>query len=54
MIISTLIVFSLLGVFYNAIAAVVLQVGHNQKASVIFNGLKDIPNRELDSRYCAF
>jgi hypothetical protein len=44
MIISNMVVFSLLGVFYTAIAAVVVQIGQHQSASTILNGLKDIPN----------
>lgn len=44
-IISNLFVFSLLGVVYNIIAEVVLQIGQHQGASAIFNGLKEIPGR---------
>ncbi|EIW65454.1 hypothetical protein TREMEDRAFT_46183, partial [Tremella mesenterica DSM 1558] len=43
MIVSTLFVFSLLGVFYNAIAQVVLQIGQHQSASKVLEGLKQIP-----------
>jgi len=43
MIVSNIIVFSLLGVFYSAIAEVVVQVGKHQKASTILNGLQKIP-----------
>ena len=42
-IISNMLIFTLLGVFYNAIAQVVLQIGQHQSASVILNGLKEIP-----------
>lgn len=42
-ILSNLFVFSLLGVFYSAIAEVVVQIGQHQKASVVLNGLKEIP-----------
>ena len=46
LIVSNLIVFSLLGVFYSAIAEVVTQVGHHQSALTILKGLKDIPDGE--------
>jgi hypothetical protein len=38
-IVSNVIVFSLLGVFYSAIAQVVVQIGRHQSASTILNGL---------------
>lgn len=45
-IVSNLIIFSLIGVVYNIIAEVVLQIGQHQGASAILNGLKEIPGRE--------
>jgi hypothetical protein len=53
MIISNMVVFSLLGVFYTAIAAVVVQVGQHKSASTILSGLKDIPNGECERRRLA-
>lgn len=46
MIISNLIIFSLLSVFYNAIAQVVLQIVGKKSASEILHGLEKIPDRE--------
>ena len=46
MVISNLIIFSLISVIYNAIAAVVIQIGQHKSASDIFYGLKQIPDRE--------
>ncbi|WWD20826.1 hypothetical protein CI109_105303 [Kwoniella shandongensis] len=45
MIVSNLIIFSLLGVVYTAVAQVVVQIGRHQSASVIFKGLRDIPDK---------
>ena len=42
-VISNLIVFSLLGVFYGAVAEVVVQIGKHNSAFTILNGLKNIP-----------
>jgi hypothetical protein len=50
MVISNLIIFSLLSVVYNAIAAVVLQIGQHKSASEIFDNLEQIPDRELVCR----
>jgi hypothetical protein len=50
MVISNLIIFSLLSVIYNAIAAVVLQIGQHKSASEIFEGFKEIPDRECAVR----
>ncbi|WVN89065.1 uncharacterized protein L203_104281 [Cryptococcus depauperatus CBS 7841] len=45
MIISTLIIFSLLGVVYTAIARVVVQIGKHQSVLTIFKGFEDIPDQ---------
>ncbi|WVQ86148.1 hypothetical protein IAT38_008316 [Cryptococcus sp. DSM 104549] len=45
MIISNLIIFSLLGVVYTAVARVVVQIGKGQSASTILKGFKDIPDQ---------
>lgn len=45
-IISNLVIFSLLGVVYNIVAEVVVQIGQNQGASAILNGLAEIPGSE--------
>ncbi|ORY28026.1 hypothetical protein BCR39DRAFT_576859 [Naematelia encephala] len=44
-ILSNLIVFTLLGVFYNAITTVVLQIGQHKSASEVLKGLEDIPDQ---------
>ena len=44
MIVSTLIVYSLLSVFYTAIAQVVVEIGQHQSASAVLSGLKSIPS----------
>lgn len=43
MIISNLVVFSLISVFYTAIAQVVVEIGHQESAYAVFQGLKQIP-----------
>jgi hypothetical protein len=48
-ILSNLVIFSLLGVIYSSIAAVVAQIGERQSAGNILQGLRDIPDRELTS-----
>ena len=42
-IISNLVVFSLLGVFYNTITQVVLEIGKHKSVKEIFQGFKDVP-----------
>lgn len=45
MIISNLVIFSLLGVVYTAIARIVVQIGGHQSASTILKGFEDIPDQ---------
>lgn len=45
-ILSNLFIFSLLGVIYSSIAAVVAQIGERRSAIEILRGLQDIPHRE--------
>lgn len=46
MIVSNLVVFSLLGVFYRTIALVVLQVGQHKSVHEVLDGLKELPYRK--------
>ena len=47
MIVSNLVVFSLLGVFYRTIALVVLQIGQHKSVHEVLDGLKDLPYSEF-------
>lgn len=49
MIVSNLVVFSLLGVFYRTIALVVLQVGQHKSVHEVLDGLKELPYRKCRS-----
>ncbi|KAJ9122705.1 hypothetical protein QFC24_004134 [Naganishia onofrii] len=50
MIISNLIIFSLLGVVYNAVAQVIVKVGEHKSASEIFDYLSEIP-KDIQGTY---
>lgn len=45
MIISNLVIFSLLGVVYTAVARIVVQIGGHQSVGTIFKGFEDIPDQ---------
>lgn len=45
MIISNLVIFSLLGVVYTAVARIVVQIGGHQSVATIFKGFEDIPDQ---------
>jgi hypothetical protein len=46
-ILSSIIIYSLLGVFYQAIALVVVQIGQHKGASTVLSNFRNLPGRKL-------